>query len=67
VQVSAQDREGKAVDFEAAGFFARVLQHEVDHLDGVLFPDRMEDLSTLTYLEEYQRYWDEEGEEGAEA
>ncbi len=65
VQVSALDREGNAVDFEARDFFARVLQHEVDHLDGVLFPDRMEDLKTLTYLEEYQRYWAEEEEEEA--
>ena len=42
---------------EAEGLFARVLQHEIDHLDGVLFPDRMADLQTLTFLEEYQRYW----------
>ena len=42
---------------EAEGLFARVLQHEIDHLDGVLFPDRMTDLQTLTFLEEYQRYW----------
>jgi len=34
--------EGKEVEFEAAGLMARVLQHEVDHLDGILFIDRVE-------------------------
>ena len=57
VEVRGYDREGSAVELEAEGIFARVLQHEIDHLDGVLFPDRMADLQTLTFLEEYQRYW----------
>jgi peptide deformylase len=63
VTVRAFDREGQAIEFTAHDFFARVLQHEVDHLNGVLFPDRMEGLDTLTFLEEYQRYWIEDGEE----
>ena len=37
---------------EARGFHARVVQHEFDHLDGVLFPQRMTDLSTLTFTSE---------------
>ena len=57
VEVRGYDREGRAVKQAAEGLFARVLQHEIDHLDGVLFPDRMADLQTLTFLEEYQRYW----------
>lgn len=57
VEVRGYDREGQAVELEAEGLFARVLQHEIDHLDGVLFLDRMADLQTLTFLEEYQRYW----------
>ena len=57
VAVQGYDRKGQAVELEAEGLFARVLQHEIDHLDGVLFPDRMADLQTLTFLEEYQRYW----------
>ena len=62
VEVRGYDREGQAVALEAEGLFARVLQHEIDHLDGVLFLDRMDDLQTLTFLEEYQRYWlDAEG------
>ena len=57
VEVRGYDREGQAVKLEAEELFARVLQHEIDHLDGVLFPDRMADLQTLTFLAEYQRYW----------
>ena len=57
VEVRGYDREGSAVELEAEGIFARVLQHEIDHLEGVLFLDRMDDLQTLTFVEEYQRYW----------
>jgi peptide deformylase len=41
VRVRAQDPRGEPVDFVAEGYLARVLQHEVDHLDGVLFLDRL--------------------------
>ena len=51
------DRNGKRVEIKASGFSARVLQHETDHLDGVLFFDRMKSFETLTYLEEFGRYW----------
>jgi len=34
-----------------------VIQHEVDHLDGVLYLDRMKDFSSLTHMNEWQRYW----------
>lgn len=57
VEVRGYNREGQAVELEAEGLFARVLQHEIDHLNGVLFLDRMDDLQTLTFVEEYQRYW----------
>jgi len=43
---------GEAIESEATNFHARVVQHEIDHLDGVLFPMRMEDLSLLTFNEE---------------
>ncbi len=39
------------------GFPARVTQHEADHLDGVLFIDRMRSFESLTYLDEYARFW----------
>ena len=66
VKVKGLDVEGQQVEFAAEGFFARVLQHEIDHLDSVLFLDRMEGFETLAYFEEYQRYWIEEEEEGEE-
>ena len=50
------DLFGKPIDRVAEGFHARVLQHECDHLDGILYPQRMTDLSLLVYLEENVRY-----------
>jgi peptide deformylase len=41
VRVSAQDEEGRATSFEAQGLRAKVIQHEIDHLDGVLFIDHL--------------------------
>lgn len=52
VRYRALDRHGRPVAGEAEGLFARVLQHEVDHLDGVLYPMRMADLRHLAVLGE---------------
>ena len=49
------DTEGRAHECEAWGFHARVVQHECDHLDGILYPMRMTDLSTLTFTSELGR------------
>jgi peptide deformylase len=49
------DMHGEMIDREAHGFHARVVQHECDHLDGILYPMRMTDLSTLGFVEELQR------------
>src|SRR5512139_4089425 len=57
IEVQARDRRGKPLDFTAHDFFARVIQHEYDHLIGTTFLDRMKSLETLTFLEEYSRYW----------
>ena len=57
IQVQALDRDGKALEFTASGFHARVIQHEWDHLNGKVFLDRMRDLSTLAHLPEFSRYW----------
>ncbi len=57
VQVQAQDRQGRDLDFVASGFHARVIQHEWDHLNGKVFLDRMTDLSTLAYTREFARFW----------
>jgi len=46
---------GQPIAREASGFHARVVQHEVDHLDGILFPMRMTDLSLLAFTEELRR------------
>ena len=56
VRVQALDRHGKEQRFTASGFAARVIQHETDHLDGVLFVDRMQSLDSLTFLSEYERF-----------
>lgn len=57
IRVRALDRNGDRVELRAHDFPARVIQHETDHLDGVLFLDRMRSFETLTFLEEYSRYW----------
>jgi peptide deformylase len=56
ITVNAFDRQGKRVERRLRNFPARVAQHETDHLDGVLFFDRMASLQSLTFLEEYSRY-----------
>ena len=55
--VRAFDRSGKKMELPASGFTARVIQHETDHLDGVLFFDRMKTFQSLTFLDEFGRYW----------
>jgi peptide deformylase len=57
ISVRAYDRRGKRIEIKASGFTARVIQHETDHLDGVLFFDRMRSFQTLTFLDEFGRYW----------
>jgi peptide deformylase len=48
--------EGERVERVAEGFHARVVQHECDHLDGILYPQRMTDMRLLTFVEEWQRF-----------
>jgi len=50
------DAEGKTVARTARGFHARVVQHEVDHLEGVLYPQRMKDMSKFLFESE-AKYW----------
>jgi len=57
IKVRADDRKGERIELHAHDFPARVIQHETDHLDGVLFFDRMKSFETLTFLDEYSRYW----------
>lgn len=57
IKVRGYDRKGERFELRAQGFPARVIQHETDHLDGVLFFDRMKTFGSLTFLDEYSRYW----------
>ena len=57
LDVEAYNRKGDKVRVHARGFFARIIQHECDHLAGKVFVDRMPNLSTLTHLHEFVRYW----------
>jgi peptide deformylase len=52
VTVKAIDLQNKPVRVKARGHLARVLQHEIDHLDGILFLDRVEDKSTIQQVSE---------------
>lgn len=54
VRLEARDRHGEAYSLEAEGFFARVLQHECDHLDGNVYLDRMKDMRSLTFVKEFE-------------
>ena len=56
ITVRALDRNGKKVELRLKQFPARVAQHETDHLDGVLFFDRMTSMRSLTFLDEYSRF-----------
>jgi peptide deformylase len=56
ITVKALDRDGKPMELQLKGFPARVAQHETDHLDGVLFFDRMTSMRSLTFLDEYSRF-----------
>jgi peptide deformylase len=57
VRLQGLDREAQPVDLVAKDFFARVIQHETDHLRGIVYLDRMRDLSTLTHIAEWKRHW----------
>ena len=46
------DLEGREIERQAEGFHARVVQHEVDHLDGILYPQRMPDMKKLVFASE---------------
>ena len=60
----ALDRNGKSVRLEAEGFFARVIQHEWDHLQGNVYLDRMPHLRSLSHLSEFARYSAHENGDG---
>jgi peptide deformylase len=56
IRYSGYSPQGRLIDREATGFHARVFQHEFDHLDGILYPMRMNDLSRLVFTKEAKRF-----------
>jgi peptide deformylase len=54
LKLEALDRHGKPYSLEAHDFFARVIQHECDHLDGSVYLDRMQGMRSLTFIKEFE-------------
>jgi len=65
LRLEAQDRRGRPYAVEASGFFARVIQHECDHLDGEVYLDRMPDMRTLGFQKELDADARPDGEQEA--
>ena len=63
IRYRALGLDGRMFEREARGYHARVVQHECDHLDGVLYPMRMTDLSQLAFVEELRRFGGQQVEE----
>ena len=57
VRLQCYDREANPVDLVANDFFARVIQHETDHLNGIDYIDRMRDLRTLSHIADWNKHW----------
>jgi peptide deformylase len=55
LKIRAFDEFGEPLEFEATDFAARIIQHEFDHLEGILFPDRLDILSREDKLREWQQ------------
>lgn len=62
ITLRALDREGKRIELRLKSFAARVAQHEADHIEGVLFLDRMASMQSLTFLDEFSRFWAKDDE-----
>ena len=67
LRLEALDRRGKPFTVEAEDFFARVIQHECDHLEGRVYLDRMEGLRSLSFLNEFERFVADEPEDDGDA
>lgn len=68
VRVQGLDRNGSPIDYACRGFEARIVQHEFDHLNGVVFLERMRDFKTLGYIDEWGQHMrgaDDEGDDTA--
>ena len=63
VRVHALDRHGGKIAERAEGYEARIIQHEYDHLNGIVFLDRMRDLRSLAFSDEWEEYMTTDEEE----
>lgn len=66
VRVDYVGLDGEPRSITAGGFMATVLQHELDHLDGVLYLDRVRDTTTISTVDEYEKHWMKDDGEAAE-
>lgn len=57
IRVEALNQEGKSIKINASGYFAKVLQHEIDHLDGILFTDHVERKNLFKYVLNAEGKW----------
>jgi peptide deformylase len=55
VKVQAQDRHGNPIEIEAEGYFAKCLQHEIDHLDGVVYVDHLHKIHLERFLRKMKK------------
>ena len=60
IKYRGYDQNGELIEREASGFHARVVQHEVDHLDGILYPQRIENMQNFGFEDELFKSVDEE-------
>jgi peptide deformylase len=67
IRYTALAPDGSPIDRSVDGFHARVVQHECDHLEGVLYPQRMTDLGNLMFREEMRHYERPESSEDEES
>ncbi|HYE90515.1 MAG TPA: peptide deformylase [Terriglobales bacterium] len=56
VRLECLDRSGQKIDLIAKDFFARVIQHETDHLRGIVYVDRIVNMASFSFIAEWQRY-----------
>ena len=63
ITLTGLDRAGRPIELPLKDFPARVAQHETDHLDGILFLDRMTSMHSLSYSSEYSRYHEKDGDD----
>ena len=60
IRVEAVDIDGGSIELETEGLFARVLQHEIDHIDGILFVDRVSALKRRILMKKWKKIQSEE-------